>query len=404
MKSNLLILAHAFPPENISGAARPYRFYRYLPEYGVSPVVITASAQRDKQINVHFVRDVPRDYPRQTLTWHIERLVRKLLLPGALGLTWSRHAALRAQKLVPAPERTVVFSTSPPLSTHLAAAQIKKKLGIPWIADFRDPLNPASSPAGRKTNIYSLLEAYIVRHADALIANTDAMLKLWCDQYPDQRQKFHVIWNGFDPSDSVTPAAIPPRPYKHLVHLGELYDGRHPAPILSSIQRLVANGGIAQNSLHLSLIGPSSDEAIPNIEILRQLIDIGIVEYIPTLIPRDEARCIACTADALLLLQPQSAVQVPAKLFEYIRVGRPILAYIKRNSPVEYILNNSGIPHQCIYPDDSQQDVDSKLLAFLTLSNNATAHSQWFSEQFNARRQSQALARIVESLISVRQK
>ena len=398
MNTQLLLFAYAFPPENVSGAARPFRFYRYLPEFGVSPRVITASPQSLQLPDVVFVRDEPRDFPRQNWSWHLERMVRKFLLPGELGLTWSRKAAAQSRNLISLHSRTAVLSTSPPLSTHLAALQLKRKLGIPWIADFRDPLNPSGQIAVSHANIFSMIEAFFFREADAVIANTDAVSELWKVRYPAHQEKIHVICNGFDPAEVILPAPIPQRTYKHIVHVGELYRGRHPGLILDSLNRLITRGALVPGSLRLSLIGPSSDDTIPNIDVLRRLAEAGVVEYVPSLMPQEKARLIACQADALLLLQPQSDVQIPAKLFEYIRIGRPVLAFIRRGSPTEDILDRSGIPHRSIYPNDSPEEIDAKLLAFLALRSDSVSPSQWFVEQFNARRQTQMLSAIIEGL------
>jgi hypothetical protein len=176
-----------------------------------------------------------------------------------------------------------------------------------------------------------------------------------------------------------------------------LYGGRNPGLILDSIQRLITSGALALGSLRLSLIGPSSDGSIPNMYVLKQLTDAGVVEYIPTQIPKHKARLINREADALLLLQPQSDIQVPAKLYEYIRIGRPVLAFLKRNSPSERMLIQSGIPYRSIYPDYSQEEVDGKMLDFLTISNNPSFASKWFDDNFNARHQTKKLASIIDS-------
>lgn len=398
MNTTLLLVAYAFPPENASGAARPYRFYRYLPEFGISPLVITASLQSCEQPDVVFVRDEPRDFPRLNWSWHVERIVRKLLLPGEPGLTWSRKAAAQGCNLIALQNRAAVFSTSPPLSGHLAALQIKRKLGIPWIADFRDPVHPSGEIIASRTNVYSMLESWFIRNADAVIANTGALSEMWQARYPEHRDKIHVIWNGFDPVEIIAAAVLPKRLYRRLVHVGEMYAGRHPGPVLDSIDRLITRGAIARGSLQLSLIGPSTDEAIPNIDVLRRLVASGVVEYVPTLVPREKARLIACEADALLLLQPQSDIQVPAKLFEYIRIGRPVLAYIRRDSPADQILSRSGIPHRSIYPEDPPQEVDAKMLEFLALPSDPISPSDWFVGKFNARRQVQTLSAIIDAL------
>lgn len=398
--TTLLLLAYAFPPENASGAARPFRFYRYLPEFGVSPRVVTASLQDKEQPDVFFVRDQPRDFPRQSWSWHVERIVRRLILPGEEGLTWSYKAATLGCKLIPLQQHpAALLSTSPPMSAHLAAFQIKRKLRIPWIADFRDPMNPSGEIAVLRMNIYAMLESLLFRQADVIIANTDAVFEQWIARYPGHREKFRLIWNGFDPAEIISPAPIPQRNFKHLVHVGWLYAGRHPNLILDSIERLINSGRLAPGSLRLSLLGPTTDNAIPNMDVLFRLAEAGVVEYMPTLIPQHMARIVACEADGLLLLQPQSELQVPAKLFEYIRIGRPVLAFVRRSSPSDDILGRSGIPYRSIYPEDPPQEIDAKMLEFLALPSDPISPSPWFAEQFNARRQTQMLSDIIKALV-----
>ncbi len=104
-------------------------------------------------------------------------------------------------------------------------------------------------------------------------------------------------------------------------------------------------------------------------------------------------------ADALLLVQPQSDVQVPGKLFEYICIGRPVLALVPRKSAVEEILRKSGIPSVCVYADDGAEVADRKLVEFLRLPNTATNASDWFRANFNAEEQTRRLAEIIDGLV-----
>lgn len=405
MNANLLVIAYAFPPENIVGAARPFRFFRYLPQFGISPHVITASQQEHPPPGVHFVRDTPRDFPRQTWSWQIERLLRKFLCPGETGLIWSRAAALAAREILPSNGAAAILSTSPPIGGHLAALQIRRRLGVPWIADFRDPMvsNPSDAGAVARASVYATIESLFFHYADAVVANTDAALNFWRQRYPGLQNKFHLIWNGFDPAEAVTARPIPQREYKHIAHLGSLYGGRDPGILLDALERLLARGAIDPACFRVSLIGPSVDSAISNPGAMRRLMHLGAVEHSPSLIPQREARRIALEADALLVLQPQSDLQVPGKLFEYIRIGRPILALIQRDSPADRILRASRIPHRALYPDDPPAQIDAKLLDFIQqLPNEAVRPSEWFDQQFNAERQTQTLSALIHSLLSRR--
>jgi hypothetical protein len=103
-------------------------------------------------------------------------------------------------------------------------------------------------------------------------------------------------------------------------------------------------------------------------------------------------------ADLLLLLLPLSEIQVPAKLFEYLCIGRPIVAVVQRGSATEYILTRSGVPHVCIYPDDEPAVRDSKLLACLRLPSNPVRFNSWFESHFHSGYQGAQLAAIIDGL------
>ena len=392
-----MIVAYAFPPENVSGAARPYRFYRYLPEHGITPVIVTATPQPQDRPDIVFVRDDAGDATSQSWSWQLERVVRKTILPGEVGLTWSLKAATACAALVPPGGRTVILSTSPPFSSHLAARRVAGIAGIPWIADFRDPMFIGDDGVLR---ILSRIESRLVQAAHAVIANTDRAAEELRRRYPHAGDKLNVIWNGFDPAEKIRAALLPERGFRQIVHVGEIYGGRHPGPILASVRRLLAAGVIGRDSLRLSLIGPSVESEIPEIAVLRELVANGTIQYVPHRVPQEEARRVACQADGLLLLQPQTDTQVPAKLFEYIRIGRPVLAYVRRNSPSERILALSGIRHRAVYTDDGPKEVDAKLLEFLALPTDPVPPSAEFEEQFDARHHARSLASIVRRLLS----
>jgi hypothetical protein len=270
-------------------------------------------------------------------------------------------------------------------------------LRIPWIADFRDPMYSYTARRSWRLKLLALIEAHFVGQAHALIVNTDAFSAALGARYPRHRSKIHVMWNGFDPAEDLSPLPIPHGRRKELVHTGELYGGRHPGPILDSMLRLAASGLVSADRMRLSLIG-SSDDGFSGSGVLKQLIERGLVQHVPSRIPQLEARLIARQSDALLLLQPQTDVQVPAKLFEYVRIGRPVLAFVQRDSPSERILLGSGIVYRSIYPDDPPEQVDRTMLEFMALPNEPVSPSAWFDGQFNSRSQVRVLAEIIHKV------
>ena len=89
-------------------------------------------------------------------------------------------------------------------------------------------------------------------------------------------------------------------------------------------------------------------------------------------------------------------------LFIYIRIGRPILAITSKGSPVDRILEGSGIRHVCLYPDEPAEEIDAKVLRFLAMPSAAEKASDWFHEEFDGRRQVEALSKILKGLRSAR--
>jgi hypothetical protein len=146
------------------------------------------------------------------------------------------------------------------------------------------------------------------------------------------------------------------------------------------------------------LIGPAETGALPNPQFLERALAAGWLELVRERIPQLDALQIARSSDGLLLLQLQSDVHLPAKIFEYLQIGRPILAFIRRDSPAEWLLKRSGVPNRCVYPDSTPELTDDTVAGFFDLPSNAIAPSSWFEQQFNVENQTRQLDAIIRSL------
>jgi len=233
-KPRILILSYAFPPDNFAGAARPYRLGKFLQRLGYPVTVIAAGsgAQVSQEDNVFRVAgEIEGRPPTGGVSSLLEKATRIMWLPYDEGITWVPRAVALASRW--RQETCVLFSTSPPLTTHLAALAIQRRYGWRWIADFRDPLtgNPGRSQWRVKWSD-RLLERVIFSRSDAVIANTDRVLEHWISRYRERASKFHLLWNGFDPDRNVEAAPVPARDYSVLTHTGEIYPQRHPGLLL----------------------------------------------------------------------------------------------------------------------------------------------------------------------------
>ena len=103
-------------------------------------------------------------------------------------------------------------------------------------------------------------------------------------------------------------------------------------------------------------------------------------------------------SDGLLLVQPHTAVLIPGKLFEYLRLRRPILAFILPDTPIERILKQSGVTYRCVYAGDSFQELDDAVESFFNRKEEGSEANTWFEENFNAKKQTQALDALIRSM------
>jgi hypothetical protein len=107
-----------------------------------------------------------------------------------------------------------------------------------------------------------------------------------------------------------------------------------------------------------------------------------------------------CELDSLLVLDTPSdrPAQVPSKLFEYVQVGRPILACTSKGSPVDRLLEESGIPGARIPYDAPDGEIDAKLSTFLKLPTDPVPMAESFAEKFDGRRQTGQIAGILNRI------
>jgi glycosyltransferase involved in cell wall biosynthesis len=398
-RTPVLFLAYVYPPDQYSGAARPHRLAKYLKRLGHRVSVLAAGEKPGFASQGDDVYRVQGEFDHLPRKSRMEQVFRLSLFPYDEGATWIPRVVSTAKRWVTDGPRPVVISTSPPVTTHIAALWLKQKYGLRWFADFRDPLagNPFRT-IPRVKFLDNVIENRIFRNADLLIANTEPVAEMWREKHRQAAGKVRVLWNAFDPETVAAAAPIPARTFKVLAQVGSIYGTRQPTLLLASIERLLAANRISPEAFRVQLIGPANLDAGAASRIDR-LTSSGILEFKPETVPSSEARRIISQTDYLLLLDVlgrEGGLQVPAKLFEYIAIGRPILALTIPGSPVEYILSHSGIPHVVIHADMSKETIDRELLRFLALDSTPVQASTKFEQQFDPAAQARMLSGWIE--------
>ncbi len=397
----VLMLAFYFPPENTIGAARPGRFSKYLSRLGYPVSVVShwiEGAAGSTAIRV----PAPRRRGQRFFSANgLLRLVARRFLPYDDRLPWMPPAFKAASAVLADNPDHIVVSSHPPLATHLVALALKFRHASRWVADFRDPLagNPMR-PARRAIVLDAIVERMVFRHADAVIANTDAVKQIWLKRYPQWKHKIHLIWNGFDREDAVDPKPISQRTRRTMAHIGTIYGGRTPEPLIASLDRLVAAGTVAAESIQLRLIGPIQNHSLdPSADICQRLQARGCLHVDNRMAPQHEAREEMLDADYLVLLDivdnEVPGIQLPAKIFDYIRACRPILAFTPADSVITRVLSAAGIPNACISPTASGAEVDAAVEAFLARPITEIRPSETFWHDFDSASQTYILANIL---------
>ena len=389
-----LILACVYPPENIIGGQRPARFSKYLPEFGYEPFVITASEQ-------------PNPAPAKVIHapfrfGYRELLLSKTFFPCDDRLTWTSAAVAASTGVLVGNRQPVLFSTSPPVATHLAARRLKEMHGLPWVADFRDPLVDNFGRLSRLGRMADRqIEKLVARHADAVILNTEAAAANFQSRYPRYRDKVHFIYNGFDPNDGFRPQPLPPRPGKLWIHSGSVYINRYPFRLFDGLDRLAASHRL-NSGFKVRMIGTVQDAALFELPSFRRLREAGHVDCTPEQIPRLAAMKETAEADGTIVFDhyhPDGVnLAIPAKTFDYVRLGRPILAFTSKGAHLHSVIVDSAVPNVCVFEDDPPETIDRKLSEFAALPSDPKPASASFRQKFSAIEQTRQLAEIFDSL------
>ncbi|MGZ4382966.1 MAG: glycosyltransferase [Gaiellaceae bacterium] len=355
---NVLFLAYHFPPTGGAGVQRSAKFVRYLPALGYNPVVVTGGgvaagrwtphdasllSEIPAEVQIHRLGVEPGESPRTRA-----RAERWLRLRTPFARWWVEGAV--AKGLEVGAETSLVYSSMSPFDSAEAAARLAGQLGLPWVADLRDPwaldeMFVYPSALHRRLELRRMRA--LLGSATAIVMNTPEAAAALLDSFPELRSKdVDVIPNGYDAADF--DGADPARDDSlfSIVHTGYLHTELRRS---SSRARRLLGGSLAGVDIgtrsHVYLLEGIrlALEARPDLRPVlavklagvlsehdRAAISSPLVEPLGYL-PHDRTIELMRSADLLFLpmheLPPgRRARIVPGKTYEYLAAGRPILA------------------------------------------------------------------------------
>ena len=379
MVKRVLMVAFHFPPMNVSsGIQRTLRFAQYLPEFNWEPVVLTAHPRAYSGVSPASLGEVPPQLDvRRTFALDTARHLSLWgLYPNWLALpdrwsSWWVGAVPAGLALIRKLKPDVLWSTYPIATAHLIGYTLHRLTGIRWVADFRDPMAQPGYPANPHAHrAFEWIEYQTLTHCERATFTAPGALRLYAERYPDiPRSRLTVIENGYDESaftgaEKVANPGRSDREVLVLVHSGTVYPtARDPRPFFRALSELHGNGRIKPGALRVVLRATGCDGYLQG---LIEQYGLGAIVTLEPAVPYRAALAEMLSADGLLLLQAGNCnYQVPAKLYEYLRARRPILALTDPEGDTAAVLRDAGI--DTIAPLDSQEAISRLLIRFLEL-------------------------------------
>ncbi|QBE67233.1 glycosyltransferase [Pseudoduganella lutea] len=380
------MIAYHYPPmRGSSGIQRTLKFSQYLPQHGWQPLVLSASPRAYANSGNDQLAEIPKEaivhraFALDT-SRHLSvrgRYVGWMALPDR-WVSWCLGAIPAGLRLVRKYKPQVIWSTYPIASAKLIGLALHKLTGLPWIADLRDPMTDVDYPADPVTRrFYRWIEEKTVRNCALAVCTTPGAIVTYTKRFPDiPASRFALIENGYDEENFANAAALqkPPTPVAGrpftLIHSGIIYPSeRDPVPLFEALASLKEGGTVTAARLRIVLRATAHDSyLIPLIE----KYGIGdIVSLAPHIAYRD-ALAEMLGADGLLVLQATNCNhQIPAKLYEYLRARRPVLALTDAIGDTAAALRHAGI--DTIGPLDDKAGIQEALLRFLELAEAGRA-------------------------------
>jgi Glycosyltransferase len=377
LRKKVLVLSHRFPPVAGSGVQRTLKFVKYIREFGWEPVVVTVGATRYPLHDISLIKELPEEIKiirvDEPDTDHTENFSQKLMeayghiidkreilaeFSRAVGegkvsilqpdpyIMWGLRVVQELQEKIDFNEIDMLYSTSGPYTDHVIGLMLKQIYQVPWVADFRDEwTNNAFAQYDKNSILYRVhyaMEERIVKLADHVLTTTSMASESYIDQFQLAYSKVSTITNGYDEEDFSFTRTQGRNEKFTLFHNGILYLIRTPLTLFQAVSNLITAGKVDPNKLRIGLTWTEDEEVWK--EAANRLGLQDIVEFHGYL-SHQESLAKANESDALALIvgsgEKNKAIY-PGKVFEYLRLNKPILALSPAESLVDHLVTELG--------------------------------------------------------------
>jgi glycosyltransferase involved in cell wall biosynthesis len=368
MKRLLMIAYHVPPFASSSGILRTLTFAQELPRFGWEAVVLAPHVRAYEHVSSNQVMVGERLTVERAFAVDAARhLAVKGYYPRFAArpdrwISWWLGAVPKGLAMVRKYQPQAIWSTYPIATAHRIGATLARLTRLPWIADFRDPMAQVDYPRDPKVwRSFKRVEECVMRRAARSVFVTEGAAQMYRKRYAEVPEgRITVIENGYDEQSfaglEVPAARREPSRRLLLLHSGIVYPSeRDPRQLFQALRRF------SGRDLIVRLRAPGHEA------LLRRMIEAAgvqdVVELAPS-VPYRQALEEMCRADGLLVLQAANCnQQVPAKVYEYLRCGRPILALTDPAGDTAALLRRAGLSD--IAPLDSAEEIARALASFV---------------------------------------
>jgi hypothetical protein len=382
MKRVLMIAFHYPPYFGGSGIHRTLSFSRYLPDYGWQPIVLSANHRAYPETSADRLNEIPvgvqvyRSFALDTAR-HMSIFgshMKWMALPDR-WISWWLGSISTGLGLIRKHKPQLIWSTYPIATAHLIGLTLHRLSGLPWIADFRDPMTEVDPETGVKYPldptvrlVNGWIERPTLRSCSQAVFTTPGTLAMYSRLHPHiPHRRWALIPNGYDEENFGAAERIAwnrglQRERILLVHSGVLYShARHPGAFFAALSDLSKEGKISSSNLRIVLRGSGTEAYYRQCIVENGLTDIVALE---PAVRYQEALEEMLNADGLLLFQGSNCNwQIPAKVYEYIRARRPIFAMTDPGGDTAVLLKQLGI--DTIVSLDSKERITLAFADFL---------------------------------------
>ncbi len=384
VSKKVLVITYYWPPAGGVAVQRWLKFVKYLRSYGWEPIVYTPENPENFYEDTSLQRDIPDQLqvlktriwePYNIYKWLTGRKNEKLGLgfadakkgKGPLDhfMVW-----LRGNLLIPDPRMfwvnpsvrflsgyirrypvDAIVTTGPPHSLHLIGLKLKRKLHIPWLADFRDPWTNIDYYSELHLTIladwlHRRLERKVLRLADATTVVSQQM-RIEFEKIRNGRVA--VIPNGFD-SDDIPKIDIPKPEGFTITYVGTMNKARNPEVLWKALGNICSLNKEFAKNLVITIAGQvdaSVEKSLRENDVWENYRFMGTI-------PHNEAMALLVKSSVLLLVvnnAPNAKGIVTGKFFEYLATGHRILAIGPTDGDLANILKQTGAGQIIDYND-----------------------------------------------------